>query len=179
MGPSGAGKDSVLRFARVNLNTRDKIVFAHRYITRPPDLSGENHIALTRAEFDARQSAGLFTFDWEAHETCYGIGIEIETWRAVGFVVVMNGSRTHFAKLPPQPANIVPVLITASPQILATRLARRGREAESEMIARLQRETLLPKDQSITVIDNSGPIEIAGNRFIQLLRRVARTPAHV
>ena len=178
MGPSGAGKDSVLRFARVNLSTPDKIAFAHRYITRPPEISGENHVALTRPEFEARQGAGLFAFDWEAHQTCYGVGIEIETWRTAGFVVVMNGSRNHFAKLSAQSANIVPVLITASPQILATRLARRGRESEPEVIARMQREAVLPADRSITVIDNSGPIEIAGSRFVELLRRLARMPVH-
>lgn len=171
MGPSGVGKDSVLRFARVNLGSGDKIAFAHRYITRPPEISGENHVALTRPEFDARREAGLFAFDWKAHETCYGIGIEIKSWQKAGFIVVMNGSRRHFSEIFASTGDIVPVLITASPQILESRLARRGRESTSDMMARRARETDLPDVSSIIVIDNSGPIEIAGSRFVELLRR--------
>jgi ribose 1,5-bisphosphokinase len=41
MGPSGAGKDSVLGRARAMLSTDLPIVFAHRYITRPADSGGE------------------------------------------------------------------------------------------------------------------------------------------
>jgi ribose 1,5-bisphosphokinase len=59
MGPSGAGKDSVLRGARAQLEPADRIVFAHRYITRAPEPS-ENHIALSPEEFALRDEAGLF-----------------------------------------------------------------------------------------------------------------------
>ena len=45
MGPSGAGKDSVLERARAMLSADQPIAFAHRYITRPPDIGGENHVA--------------------------------------------------------------------------------------------------------------------------------------
>ena len=41
MGPSGAGKDFILRFARANINPAEKIAFAHRYITRAPETAGE------------------------------------------------------------------------------------------------------------------------------------------
>lgn len=37
MGPSGAGKDSVLNRARAMLSADLPILFAHRYITRPAD----------------------------------------------------------------------------------------------------------------------------------------------
>jgi hypothetical protein len=54
MGPSGAGKDSLLGFAREKV-PGEPVVFAHRYITRPTG-NGENHIALTPEEFEARSS---------------------------------------------------------------------------------------------------------------------------
>ena len=47
MGPSGAGKDSVLDRARTMLSVEAPVAFAHRYITRPADIGGENHVALT------------------------------------------------------------------------------------------------------------------------------------
>lgn len=174
MGPSGAGKDSVLGYARANLDRRDKIVFAHRYITRAPELSGENHVALTKPEFEMRKAGGLFLFDWQAHETFYGIGIEARSWCDVGMTVVMNGSRRHFTALDPRPKAIVPIVITAPVEILAKRLAKRARETEDQILERLQREAELPDDPATIVIDNSSALEIAGRRFIAVLRSLAR-----
>ena len=79
MGPSGAGKDSVLRYARERL-AGSGVLFAHRYITRPPVAGDENFVSLDPAEFAARRARGLFAFDWEAHGCLYGIGLEIEAW---------------------------------------------------------------------------------------------------
>ena len=84
MGPSGAGKDSVLERARSLLSVDTPVAFAHRYITRPADVGGENHVALTRAEFASRRAHGLFAFHWHAHGNDYGIGREVEAWRAAG-----------------------------------------------------------------------------------------------
>ena len=53
MGPSGAGKDTLLRAARARLEGGD-VFFAHRYITRDPVPGDENFIALSPAEFEAR-----------------------------------------------------------------------------------------------------------------------------
>ena len=76
MGPSGAGKDSVLGRARAMLSIDLPVVFAHRYITRPVDAGGENHVALSHAEFALRRAHGLFAFHWQAHGNDYGIGLE-------------------------------------------------------------------------------------------------------
>lgn len=177
MGPSGAGKDSVLGYARTHLDRRDRIVFAHRYITRPAGAGGENHIALTRSEFDLRKAAGLFAFDWQAHETCYGIGIEVQHWRHAGLTVVVSGSRGNFAALDPEPGAIVPVVITAPPALLAQRLAERGRETEAQILSRLQRTPETANDPTTVVIDNSGPLDVAGRRFVETLRSLARADA--
>src|SRR5260221_12325862 len=106
MGPSGAGKDSVLQFARAALSADERFAFAHRYITRPPDAGGENHVSLSEPEFETRRVAGLFTFHWHAHGFRYGIGIEIEAWRRAGFLVVVSGSRQHFRTLAPNAASV-------------------------------------------------------------------------
>ncbi|MFC6489559.1 phosphonate metabolism protein/1,5-bisphosphokinase (PRPP-forming) PhnN, partial [Nitratireductor sp. GCM10026969] len=51
---------------------------------------------------------------------------------------------------------------------------RRGRETREEVLARLARGTdgALLIDDAIT-IDNSGPLEVAGERFLGVLRRAA------
>jgi len=180
MGPSGVGKDSLLRFARAALQPGEKIAFAHRYITRPVAPEGENHIALSESEFEARREAGLFSFAWNAHGFRYGIGVEVELWRQAGFVVVLNGSREHFRGLPAYAGGIVPVLVTASPEALATRLAARGREGRIAIIERLDRAKELDiGGRSILLLDNSGPLDAAGTRFLALLRDVATRRASV
>src|ERR1700722_10988516 len=84
MGPSGAGKDSVLNRARALLGADAPVVFAHRYITRPAEAGGENHVALSPEEFAVRRAHGLFAFHWQAHGNEYGIGREIHAWRKAG-----------------------------------------------------------------------------------------------
>jgi ribose 1,5-bisphosphokinase PhnN len=61
-------------------------------------------VALSDAEFDARRAAGLFAFDWAAHGFRYAIGAEIDLWRKAGLVVVVSGSREHYAGFDPRPA---------------------------------------------------------------------------
>lgn len=170
MGPSGAGKDAVLRFARDNLPPGLKVAFAHRYITRPATADGENHVALTAAEFEARRAAGLFAFDWRAHDVAYGIGIEIESWRRAGFVVVISGSREHFLGLRRDDLDIRPVLITAAPAIVERRLIARGREDAESVAERLQRGAAYDAaGPGVLVIDNSGPLPEAGSRLVDVL----------
>src|SRR5476649_323603 len=99
MGPSGAGKDSVLNRARTLLAEKAPVVFAHRYITRPAEAGGENHIELSPTEFGLRRTHGLFAFHWRAHGNEYGIGREVYSWRRAGLTVVVSGSREHFRQV--------------------------------------------------------------------------------
>ncbi|MBK4785966.1 MAG: hypothetical protein FT714_18485 [Pantoea sp. Pent] len=79
-GPSGSGKDSLLNALREA--PPDKLVIAHRYITRPADAGGENHVALSEAEFRRREALGLFAISWRAHGLSYALGEEIDHWLA-------------------------------------------------------------------------------------------------
>ncbi len=174
MGPSGVGKDSLLRFARAAVAPGERIAFAHRYITRPPEPVGENHVALSEAEFETRLAAGLFAFHWTAHGFRYGIGSEVIAWQQAGFVVVVSGSRDHFISLKPRPPGLLPVLIVAAPEALRRRLIGRGREggaAIAERLARAKAYTI--DDPDLVKIDNSGPLDEAGAKFVALLRDLA------
>ena len=51
IGPSGAGKDSIIAGAAERLRDDKRILFARRVITRPAHAGGENHLAVSAGEF--------------------------------------------------------------------------------------------------------------------------------
>jgi ribose 1,5-bisphosphokinase len=173
MGPSGAGKDSVLARARALLPPDAPVVFAHRYITRPADTGGENHVAVTRAEFAMRRAHGLFAYHWHAHGNDYAVGREIHNWRAAGLTVVVSGSRDHFLRTGGLDSQARPVLITAPAERLRQRRAGRGRETASEAAERLERaEAYDIDDPRLVTIVNDATIDEAASAFVRLLSRL-------
>jgi ribose 1,5-bisphosphokinase len=177
MGPSGAGKDSVLNRARALLASDAPVVFAHRYITRPAEAGGENHVALSPEEFALRRSRGLFAFDWQAHGNHYGIGREIHAWRQSGLTVVVSGSREHFCRTDGIDDATFPVLITASSQKLAERLANRGREGKTEALERLERSKGYEVAAArLVTISNDGLLDQAAEAFVSLLATLPYSP---
>lgn len=179
MGPSGAGKDSLFTYAR-NALALEPVVFAHRYITRPAGR-GENHIALSVAEFSGRSAHGLFALEWVSHETHYGVGIEIDAWLAQGCTVVVNGSRQHLREALARYPLAYLVHVDAAPHIRAARLGARERETAGQVAARLARHVpfQVPEGVRMTTIDNSGSLETAGQAFVSVLRSLARTASRV
>ena len=180
MGPSGAGKDSVLERARALLSADLPIAFAHRYITRPADVGGENHVALSRAEFALRRAHGLFAFHWHAHGNDYGIGREIHAWRRRR--PRRRGERLARA-LPDDGRHRRghgPVLITAPAERLKERLLKRGREDASATAERLQRGLTRDLDVAgVVTITNDGALDDAAEAFVRLLatlRLLTRRP---
>jgi ribose 1,5-bisphosphokinase len=177
MGPSGAGKDSVLRRARAMLSVDLPIVFAHRYITRPVEAGGENHVALSGAEFALRRAHGLFAFHWHAHGNDYGIGHEIHAWRRAGLAVVVSGSREHFLTMDGVDEATVPVLITAPAERLEERLLKRGREDATAAAERLRRGVARDLDVAGAVtITNDGALDEAAKVFVRLLATLRHSP---
>jgi ribose 1,5-bisphosphokinase len=176
MGPSGAGKDSVLERARSMLSIDAPVTFAHRYITRPADVGGENHVALTRTEFAMRRAHGLFAFHWHVHGNDYGIGREIDAWRAANLTVVVSGSREHYEKVAGNPG-LHPVLITAPIDKLRARLASRGRESAAAAASRLQRgEAYAVSDPRLVTIVNDGTLDGAAEAFVRVLATLRYAP---
>jgi ribose 1,5-bisphosphokinase len=168
MGASGVGKDSLLAFLR-RAGDPTRVAVAHRYITRPAETGAENHIALSEAEFRARAEAGWFAMHWRSHGFSYGIGCEIDCWRRCGINVVVNGSREHLPQAVESYPDLVPILITAEPRLIATRLASRKRESADEIADRIKRQVDLPPlPNSVIAIDNSGALEVAGAALLEL-----------
>ena len=173
VGPSGAGKDSILNAARSQLTADQSVVFAHRYITRPADAGGENHIALSVDEFQMRKARGLLCLDWESHGLCYGLGSEVRAWLDAGLNVVMNGSRGYLAEASKKfETELIPVLVEVDGSILRERLRKRGRETPQEIEKRVERANAFKIEHSrLQVIANNGPLDTAVSEFLILLRR--------
>jgi len=173
IGPSGSGKDSLMRYGRERLAGSPDVVFAHRYITRPVELHGENHVALTEAEFDARLAAGLFAMQWGSHGLRYGIGREIDFWLAKGCNVVMNGSREYLPEARRLYPALTAILVTVSPEVLAERLRARGRETEDQIVRRIERARQFARPSGhLEIIENDADLNVAGERFLQLFSTV-------
>ena len=93
VGPSGAGKDTVLDYAREALADNHRFSFPQRWITRPADAQGEQHMPVSRERFARMKREGAFLLDWEAHGLCYGVPAEVGDAVASGTHVVVNLSR--------------------------------------------------------------------------------------
>lgn len=168
MGPSGVGKDTLIAYARARSDPA-RVLFAHRYITRPIEAGGENHVALSADEFAARRAAGLFALAWESHGLSYALGSELDLWLGNGFTVVANVARAAWSEVARRYPGAAGVLVTAAPEVLAARLAGRGRESAAAIAERLAREVALPEDAAIRRLDNSGAIEAAGEKLLRII----------
>jgi ribose 1,5-bisphosphokinase len=176
IGPSGCGKDSLMGCARKLLANDASVIFAHRYITRPHDAGGENHIALSELEFEARAARNLFSLHWQSHGLRYGIGCEINQWLENNMTVVLNGSRAYLEQASSIYPELVPVLIEVSPEVLCARLHERGRESKPDIRARLLRAHEFKKmcHPRMLVFSNNAPLEKTGPDFAELVRSQAK-----
>jgi ribose 1,5-bisphosphokinase len=168
MGPWGAGKDSVVEWARVNGPSYD-VVYAHRYVTRSGQAVAENHVALSPVEFELRERRGLFAFTWQAHGLRCGLGKEIEHWLRQGVDVLVNGSRHAFPQAQARFNEVVPVLITASRESISRRMQARGRETAEQIEQRLARhDSYVAPERALTIV-NEGNLPEAGMALIKAI----------
>lgn len=172
VGPSGAGKDTLMAGARIALAQDARFRFVRRAITRPTEAGGEDHEALTEAAFIARRDRGGFALHWHAHGLHYGIPRDIEADMAARRVVIANLSR---AILPGASMRyVLRVLnISAPSDILAARLAARGRESAGDIAARLAREVALPDGLDIESVMNDADVDSGVARVLAALNRAA------
>jgi ribose 1,5-bisphosphokinase len=170
VGPSGAGKDTVLSIARAALADDPRFRFVRRVITRPADVGGEDHEVVSEAEFTKRS----FVLRWQAHGLHYGIPLNVIEDLGRGIVVVTNVPRNVIAEAAERFSSRV-IRIVAPPEILAQRLAARGRETAEDVANRLAREIPIPAQVAVdTVVNDRAPQE-AADRFIETLIRAAST----
>jgi ribose 1,5-bisphosphokinase len=161
VGPSGAGKDTLLTLARVALAGDPRFRFVRRVITRPAEAGGEDHEPVSVAEFAARD----FALSWQAHGLHYGIPADVADDIARGVVVVANVSRSIIADAAARfPARVIEV--TAPGELLVARLAARGRETAAEAANRLARRIPLPHGIEVTTVVNDSSPEVGAEQLV-------------
>jgi ribose 1,5-bisphosphokinase len=142
VGPSGAGKDSLIAFARARLAGEGAIEFVRRVVTRPSDAATEDHDSLSEGEFAAAEARGAFALSWRAHGLSYGLPASVDRGVEAGHVVVANLSRAAIPSLTRRYASVIVVEVVADPEILAGRIAGRGAQPSTPAARRWSRWTI-------------------------------------
>ena len=166
VGPSGAGKDTLIRLARWELAHEPRYVFQRRLVTRPPSQDEDNDM-IDAAAFSRGQAENRFTLSWRAHGLGYAVPAEAGHLAESGHVVVCNVSRRIVGEARARCARVSVVEVTAPPDVLARRLAARSRAEDGDLSARLTRAAPVAADLTIL---NTGAPEQAAARFIEHLR---------
>lgn len=160
VGPSGAGKDTLMAALKDRLKNNDSVVFARRAVTRDADAGSEDHDTLSRSDFETLVSAGKVALSWEAHGLGYVVPQSYDRVIRDGKTVIANGSRKVLQEASDKYETAIVLLITAPVEILAERLAARGRETREDIEARLKRADLEPDNvDNLVRIENTGTPE--------------------
>ena len=155
VGPSGVGKDTVIDALVAAVPGLHR---ARRVITRPSAAGGEDFEGVTPAEFDRRRAVGDFVLWWDAHGLRYGIPRAIVERLDEGTDVIANLSRGALPDARRLFRGVVVLALTARPEVLASRLAARGRETAKDIATRLVRAgEFAVEGPDVIRIDNSGP----------------------
>lgn len=169
VGPSGAGKDTLLRLAQAACTDDQSVVFPRRVVTRESSAA-EDNIAISPDEFRRGIDHGDFAVHWEAHGHSYALPLDINDDIRAGRAVVVNVSRTVIAALRQAYANVVVVAITAPPDVLAQRLAARARHSDGNIADRLSRSVEDVSAQADVTILNAGSADYHSRQLVRVIR---------
>ncbi len=180
VGPSGAGKDTLIAAARQQLLRQRRVVFVRRYITRDGGAGGEPHITISTRNFAALADRGEFALYWQAHGLSYGIPVSIVADLDAGRTVVANVSRTVVQAARARFERVVVAHVTAAPSVRAARLAGRGRESQYEILGRLRRaDVAIPRGDDVVTIDNGGALVDAIAHFVRVIADGVENPVRM
>src|SRR4051794_1076734 len=169
VGPSGAGKDTLITRARAACRDDATVVFPRRIVTRPASQFEDNELMAPQA-FEQAAARGAFAFWWSAHGHNYGIPLAVDFDIEAGKTVVCNVSRTVVAAVRQRYANVVAVLVTAPRETLAARLAARERASDGSVEQRVARsEALTGKFRADVTINNVDEPDIGARKLLDTL----------
>ena len=173
VGPSGSGKDDLLRWVRQNPARHKEMVFAQRTITRPA-LAGEDHESISPEQFWQLAAAGHFAMTWQSYELCYGIRRGFEAELKAGRNVVISGSREFVPRLLQTYPEAQVIWIEADHVLLRQHMEDRLQRQNGSgpaLLKRVQRNAQFsrPEQPEVIKLDNSGSIETAGRRLLDIL----------
>ena len=138
VGPSGAGKDTLLGLAKAACVDDSSIVFPRRVVTRAASEFEDNEQVGLDA-FRQALASDAYAMHWEAHGHCYALPRAIDDEIRAGRTVIANVSRTVISAMRHAYADVVVIAITAPPDVLVQRLEARRRDSDGNIGQRLGR----------------------------------------
>lgn len=183
VGPSGVGKDSLLNWLRVHVQTlvpMPALHFARRTITRAAGDASEDHEVVDAQQFEQLVQGGAFALYWEAHGLHYGVR-HCEIAGRGGWVMV-NGSRAYLAQARARCPGLTVLHVSAPEEVVRQRLLARQRESLAEVEARVLRSqsAALALAEGDLHIVNAGSLNETAAALCRLLQDrtgLALTPA--
>jgi ribose 1,5-bisphosphokinase len=167
VGPSGAGKDSLIRAAQLHFKDDSRMVFPRRVVTRHAVVAAEDHDHLNEMAFALAVAKGDFALWWGAHGNAYGIPASINDDIAAGRTIIFNCSREILADVTRCYRNVRLLNVTAPEDVLVNRIVARGRETREDALKRVSRKPRYDSlDLDIVKIDNCGQLADAVAAFI-------------
>jgi ribose 1,5-bisphosphokinase len=166
VGPSGAGKDTLLGLAKTACADDRGVVFARRVVTREATGAEDNH-ETNSAAFREAAGRGDFAVHWEAHGHAYGLYRSINDDIQSGRTVVANVSRTVVPKLRELYSNVLVVCVTAPAEVLAKRIAMRKRGSDGNLARRLARA--VEEAEPDATIVNVSSAEFHARQLVRLI----------
>lgn len=171
VGPSGAGKDTLIALARAALAGDPRLVFPKRIVTRPSSAF-EDHDTLDDAAFARAEAEGRFALSWRAHGLGYAVPGDVLGTIRPGRMAVCNVSRTVVEDARRTLPHVAVIEVTAPAELLARRLAARGRSQDGDLGARLARSEAIAIRADLTIVNDGSADEGAG-KLVEFLRRHA------
>lgn len=169
VGPSGAGKDTLLGLARAACADDGDIVFPRRVITREASASEENE-EVSLGRFQEALARREYAMHWEAHGHCYALSRAIDDEIRAGRTIVANVSRTVIGAMRRAYTDVMVVSITAPPDVLAERIAMRRRSSDGKLDARLGRTVEDEAAAPDVTIVNTGSAEYHARQLVRVIR---------
>ena len=174
VGPSGAGKDTLIGLARAACADDGNVVFPRRVVTREASVFEDNE-QIGLDAFRQASTRGDFAVHWEAHGHCYALPRAIDDDIRAGRTVVANVSRTVVDAIRRGYADVTVVSITAPPDVLAKRLAARSRSSDGQIEHRLSRAADDVATTPDVTIANVGRVEDHARELVQVIKGTQRS----
>lgn len=157
--------------ARSQLLENEDYLFPKRVVTRAAQVDAEDHDTMSIEEFSRAKAANHFALCWHAHGLEYGIPSEICDALGSGRTVIINASRGVIGVAEQLGFPVLVISILCRPELLAERIAKRGRESAEEILARLKREAPVRVETAKLIeIRNESAPDDAIRTFIEALR---------
>lgn len=128
---------------------------------------------MTIEQFSRAKIQNEFALHWSAHGLAYGVRSDVITALRAGQSVIVNVSRNIIGDAEALGFPVVVISVLCRPELLAQRIAARGRESMEDILLRLERDVPIKYTTAKLVeIRNETTLEEAAAGFIAAIRGV-------